>query len=870
MGNEESVVAVTRDEIDQQEAVRDRARRAIRAGLRVIPPKEDGTKRPETEAVGGEYTWKHWMAEPPSREQLRAWYGPRQGVGVITGSASSNLTCFEFDDPTLIQTFLDTAEATGLDGLIARISHGYSERTPGGGVHWLYRCSEVFGNRKLARRRLSDGQIVPLIETRGEGGFAVLAPSYGAVHPSGQPYVQITGSVETIVEITPDEQRALFQLAQAFNELPDDEFRPAADTSGASGTGKPGADFNQRATWEQVLRPHGWTPVRRHGDVTLWRRPDKDHGVSATTNWQGSDLLYCFSTSTPFEAERGYSKWRAYAILEHAGDFSAAARQLASDGFGDAPTPTSIRLVRSGRTRVVGDGDDGSPDDETPDNAPAPPRYPLTDTGNAERLVARHGEDLRYVHLWGKWLVWDGRRWAIDETGEIERRAKATVRTIPAEAEGIVERDLYAATLKWAVTSESEARQRAMIRLAQSEVGIAIPPTVLDTDPWRLSLENGTLDLRTGDLRPHDRSDLITRAVPIEWQPDAECPTFLTFLERITRDPDGKPRPELMTFLQRAMGYSLTGLTTERVLFILYGTGRNGKSTLLDVVRGLLGDYAMRVPTETLMARRGESIPNDIARLKGARFVFANETDDGRRLSEALIKDITGGDTISARFMRGEWFDFKPEFKVWLATNHRPTIRGTDNAIWDRIRLIPFDQRIPDAEQDHELGNRLRDELPGILAWAVAGCMDWQREGLGAPDAVRQATEAYRSSMDVLAAWLDDCCVVDERVRGPASALYESYKSWCETTGERYLPQRTFGQRLAERGFTTSRGTGGKRHWEGIAVAGESHQQAFNVADDGSLEAGALAPEHRRTAQPSDASDASDASFRVDDDEPTF
>ena len=859
------------DEHDAQEALRDRARRAVRAGLRVIPPKEDGTKRPETELVDGDWTWKHWMSAPPSREQLRAWYGPRHGVGIITGAASGDVTCFEFDDADVVGVFLDTAESVGLGGLVERIARGYSERTPGGGVHWLYRCPEVFGNRKLARRKREDGTIVPLIETRGEGGFAVLAPSWGRVHPSGLSYAQLAGGVETIAEITADEQRSLHQLAQAFNELPEDEFRPAAESSGAAGTGKPGADFNQRATWDEVLRPHGWTPVRTRGEVTFWRRPDKDRGVSATTNWQGSDLLYVFSTSTPFEAERGYSKWRAYAILEHAGDFSAAARQLAAEGYGEPATPTSIRLVRSGNRGVPPDAPGGP---ETHTEAQSGRRcYPLTDTGNAERLVARHGHDLRYVHLWGKWLAWDGRCWAIDETGEIERRAKATVRTIPAEAEGIAERDLYAATLKWAVGSESEARQRAMIRLAQAEEGIPTPPTLLDTDPWRMSLENGTLDLRTGQLAPHDRADLITRAVPVAWDPHATCPTFLAFLERITRDPDGAARPELVTFLQRAIGYSLTGLTSERVIFILYGTGRNGKSTLLDVIRGLLGDYAMRVPTETLMARRGESIPNDIARLKGARFVFANETDEGRRLSEALIKDITGGDTISARFMRGEWFDFKPEFKVWMATNHRPTIRGTDNAIWDRIRLIPFDQRIPDAEQDRDLGHRLAAELPGILAWAVEGCLAWQqglRDGLGAPDAVRQATEAYRSSMDVLAAWLDDCCVVDKRVRGPAGALYESYKGWCETNGERHLPQRTFGQRLAERGFESVKGTGGKRFWNGITVAGESHQQAFDAREAGQQQPHASASMLQQQQSASGASGASGATFGVDDDEPTF
>ncbi len=234
-----------------------------------------------------------------------------------------------------------------------------------------------------------------------------------------------------------------------------------------------------------------------------------------------------------------------------------------------------------------------------------------------------------------------------------------------------------------------------------------------------------------------------------------------------------------------------------------------------------MGDYALRTPTDTLLARRDAGIPNNIAALKGARFVSASEADEGRRLAEATIKDLTGGDTISARFMRGEWFDFLPEFKLWLGTNHKPVIRGTDRAIWDRIRLIPFAVRIPDEEQDKHLRTKLLAEAPGILAWAVEGCLAWQRDGLGEPREVRDATAGYRAEMDVLAGFLEDRCVVKEAARVSAKDLYASYVGWCDETGEKPMTQKAMGQRLGERGFDSARvGKDRARYWLGLGLRG--------------------------------------------------
>jgi len=449
------------------------------------------------------------------------------------------------------------------------------------------------------------------------------------------------------------------------------------------------------------------------------------------------------------------------------------------------------------------------------DGRPVDMPYNTTDVGNGQRLVSRHGEDLRYVGAWGRWMEYDGTRWAIDDTGEVERRAKETARAIYGEAERASSSELRKELGRHAMKTEAMNRIDAMIKAARSEPSIPVRPDDLDADPWLLNAQNGTVDLRTGELREHRREDLISKLTPVDYDPNAKAPTWEAFLERVLQS-EG-----LRTFVQRAVGYSLTGDSRERVLLILHGMGRNGKSTFLEAIREALGaaeGYAMKTPAETLMAKPAGSIPNDIARLKGARFVCASETEAGRRLAEALVKEITGNDTISARFMKAEWFDFKPTHKVWLATNHKPEIRGTDPAIWDRIRLIPFNVRITDDEKDTELPEKLKAELPGILAWAVRGCLDWQRHGLGEPEEVKEATADYRAEMDVLAAFIEDRCVVHPDATVTSKALYAAYAEWCDENGERAEKQRSLGSRLTERGFKRGRGTGNAHIRLGIAL----------------------------------------------------
>jgi putative DNA primase/helicase len=420
----------------------------------------------------------------------------------------------------------------------------------------------------------------------------------------------------------------------------------------------------------------------------------------------------------------------------------------------------------------------------------------LTDAGNAVRFVGRHGHEVQYCHAWKQWLVWDGRRWTTDSSGATMEMAKDTASAIFYEASNASNTEQARDLGKHASRSLSLERLRAMLALAQSAPGIPVTPDKLDQDPWLFNVENGTIDLRTGSLSEHKPADLITKLAPVEHDPAALRPTWDAFLDRVT---DGNR--ELTGYLQRAVGYSLTGSTRDRALWVLYGIGRNGKSTFVETLHAALGDYAKVAPVEMLMAKRYEGgIPNDVAAMKGARLVSASEAEEGRRLAESKVKQLTGADSISARFLHGEYFTYRPQFKLWLTTNHKPEIRGTDKGIWDRIRLIPFSVRIPEAGVDPELPQKLKNELPGILAWAVQGCLDWQRHGLAEPAVVGAATAGYQQEMDVLAAFLEDRCVKAAVASVPVKDLYAAYQAWCEENGEYCVKQRQLTERLKERG----------------------------------------------------------------------
>lgn len=475
---------------------------------------------------------------------------------------------------------------------------------------------------------------------------------------------------------------------------------------------------------------------------------------------------------------------------------------------------TEFYTARSG-FRVFEGGRGGSPppsdDQNHAQGEPVRRNFNITDTGNAERLVDRHGRNIRYNYGRGIWHVWTGTHWGEDKAGYLDQLAKETVRAIPTEAVGL-DSEAWQKLMKWASTSEGAGKRAAMIDLARSEEGIPVQAEDLDKDPWLLNVANGTLDLRTGTLRAHDRADLITRCLNTPYVSEATCPTFLAFLDRIFAGND-----ELIGYVQRMFGYALTGSTREQVIFIAYGNGSNGKSTLLKTFANLLDDYAAEADTDTFLERPGDRTREDAAALDGVRFVAASETADGKRLSEAFIKKATGGEKIKARRLYENPYMFQPTCKIWLSTNHRPQITGTDHAIWRRIRMLPFTVTIPDNERDKDLPAKLEAEFPGILSWAVEGCRLWLAEGEQPTTSVLQATEQYRRDMDALANWIEDRCELRPNVRATGKDLYADYVTYCQNAGEEPLKQRTFGTRLTERGCGDAK-SNGVRYRTGIRL----------------------------------------------------
>jgi P4 family phage/plasmid primase-like protien len=467
--------------------------------------------------------------------------------------------------------------------------------------------------------------------------------------------------------------------------------------------------------------------------------------------------------------------------------------------------PNGRRNGTTGGATTAGHEGDGwhvEPEPPGPEPTPglppaAPRRFPLTDMGNAERLVHLHGADLRYCHPWGKWLTYDGRRWQLDNTAAVVRRMKHAVRRIYLEAAHTEDDDERAAIARWAKTSETRSRGESAIWLARAEDGVPILPDDLDPDPWALNVANGTVDLRTGELRPHRRRDLISRLCPVAFDKAARSPLWESTLDTIFAGND-----RLIRFWQRLCGYALTGTTAEQILPILHGLGSNGKSTILNTLLSLLSpDYAMKAPPALLMVRRNEAHPTELADLYRKRLVVAIESGEGARLNETLIKELTGSDRIRARRMREDFWEFDPTHKIMLSTNHAPQVRGTDHAIWRRLKLVPFTVTIPDGDQDKALPEKLLGELPGILAWCVTGCLDWQADGLRAPVEVTEATDSYRKDEDVLGVFLAEHCIINPALKAKASELYARYRVWAEASGETAANQTRFGKAMTERGF---------------------------------------------------------------------
>ncbi|CAM5427805.1 MULTISPECIES: phage/plasmid primase, P4 family [Streptomyces] len=830
------------------------------AGASVVRVATDGTKRP----LGN---WAAHQKERATEQQLRAWFaGGHPGLGIVCGAVSGGLEMLEFEGRAVaegvLKEFGEIAEDSGLGGIWKRVAAGYLERSPSGGIHVLYRLDgqPVPGNTKLARRPARDDELTDderqvlankpgkvfvrdLVETRGEGGFVVVAPSAGPVHETGLPYQLLAGAPETLAVVTAEEREALHSVARTLDTMPAATFPAPADPAqeaffraaapAADGSLKPGEDFEQRTDWTDILTPHGWRLLGQRGRTRYWQRPGKNGlGISATTGHADDrDRLFVFSSSTEFDPEHPYTKFAAHALLEHRGDYSGAAKELRRRGYGTAPErhlrtvppPTAPvageRPATEGSAALKRQADDGTwtaPEERRP-LLPVPmPRRDWDDIGNAQRVVDRYGTEIRWITDTEQWAFYEAGRWVLKgaNTG-VWTRVVSTVDHLADEADNysdeppaiepdvrpskddlLTEREKFT---KWARGQRMRTKLAAAREVLQAHPAVHCTMSHFDRPEMLLNVANGIVDLKTGDLLAHSRDLYLMQQSPVRYDPKATCPQFEAFLDSVM------PDPERRAYLARVVGYTITGSTEEQVMFIHHGDGQNGKGVFMRVMMELLGDYAQSVPRSTLLAKQSDGIPNDIARMMGKRLLSTTETSAGKKLDDELVKQLTGEDTMSARFMHAEFFDFRPVGKIHLATNYLPRVGG-GHGIARRLQDIGWDVVVPPNKRIAKLDEKIMaTEAAGVLNWAIRGCLEWQRDGLSVPEAVREKTREHLASSDPLAIWLEEETAEVPQGATETRLLYANYKIWSEASGLRPMSVTAFALALKERGIESGR-----------------------------------------------------------------
>jgi P4 family phage/plasmid primase-like protien len=797
------------------------------AGISVVPVIADGSKRPAVK-------WAEYQHTRPSRQQLHDWFTSTTtpyGIGVITGRISGNLEMLEIEGrgANQLTELADLATKTGIAELWTRICTGWLELSPSGGIHWFYRVQwadkqKPAGNQKVATRPSTATELATnpkqrkqvIAETRGEGGYTVAAPSNGTCHPTGKPWVRLAGGPDAIPVLTIDERETLHALLGTLHE-PDPE-PPAQDTltphpdTDPDGL-RPGEDYENKTDWADILT--GWTLVHTAGTTRYWRRPGKNIGISATTGHaEDRDRLYVFTTSTEFDTETPYTKFGAYALLHHGGNHQEAASALRKKGHGD-PLPLERPITLKPFTPITGQHEKRPPAaPETEGTAalatvtPLPVRTTTTDHGNAGLLVNRHGNEHRYIPEHGKWAHWDGTRWAREpDPALITQAAAETIQSIDATGNA----DLHQHKRR----SLSRRALEAAVALARSDPRVRVPAAGLDAHPYELNTPTGIINLRTGELGPHDRTRYHTKTAGVGYNPDAPAPAFHAFLDTTFNGDQ-----EMIRYVQRLAGYAATGHVTEHVLPFFHGSGGNGKGVFLELLLAVLGDYATTAPAGFLMAGR-EHHETEIARLAGMRLIVCSEVNQKARFDEAKVKLLTGGDWLTARYMNQDHFTFIPTHTLIVMGNHQPRVEAGGDSFWRRLRLVPFLHSIPEDQKDPELAARLiAQEGPGILNWLVAGAVDALAHGLRDPDKVRAATHEYAEEEDALARFIDDKCT-----RGPAtgfridtSLMRREYDAWCREQGEQPLSPQQFGRDLKARYDIGQAKSNGKRYYTGITI----------------------------------------------------
>lgn len=774
------------------------------AGVSTIPISPNASKRPALR-------WTEYMGRIPELGEIEAWWGNghEYGLALIMGRISGNCEMLELEsracDTQSLTEVANRMDEAGVghiwDMLLGPL--GYSEQSPSGGLHLIYRISGelVPGNEKVARRPATAEELAVnpadkikvLAETRGEGGYVIVAPSSGLCHPSGESWVKIQGEYGIVPTIS-WEQRCLIHeaLRYALDEpLLQEMSAPlvAMDVparlpvaSGASGADpRPGDAFEEQVDWGDnlLLGGAGWTLAYSHGNQRAWVRPGKDprDGISATTGRDsGRDRLYVFTTATEFPTEEPLTKFGAYAILHHGGNHALAASSLARKGFGSRTSSAVVPLDDFVTGQVI-------EKEQTPCS--------LDEVGNAHRLRLAAGQDFRYVHQEKVYYFWDETAWTPDRQNRLVQKfieVTDQALTSPDEAEA-----------KWARASRSNRRVFGAVDLMKSLPGISVSRDAFDPHRHLLNLRNGVLDLDAGEFGPHRREYLMTRTLGASYNPDATCERFEQFMEEVI------PDPAMRAYVQRAAGSSLLGDADQRALFLVHGPSGTGKSQFMEIMGMVFGDYGGTAPASTFKSKKESTASNDLHRLRGKRFVSTSETSESASFDEDMLKRITGRDTMVSRAIYQDFEDWTPECTVWIATNHPPRFNSDDDAVWRRAKLIPFVTRFggPDGQPEvFDLARKvLSAEVDGIFNWLLAGLREFQKHGLGEPEAVVRAAVEQRLESDPVARFLGDRLSEGVLVMGAAgtirsSELHSMYLEWCRQFGERGFGSRRFHMRL--------------------------------------------------------------------------
>lgn len=794
------------------------AREYLDYNLSIIPVKPD--KSPF-------FPWAKYQKAPLTPEELESLFEQINepfNLGIICGKCSQDLEGIDFDnkDAKAEQRWEEYRNLPEVSEIIGRYNLPY-ESTPSGGYHLYYRCATIERNQKLA---MIGGATA--IETRGEGGYLVATPSDG--------YSLLSGSFHRIAEIAPEERAILLSACKGLSDIPQSKEVPpeglgtqlGQNRRNTSTNFRPGDLFNEdteaAGIIRDLLRQSGWTFVRKIKNNDQYRRPGKNEGISATFN---GTHFYNFSTNAqPFEAGKSYALFSTYAKLKHGGNYTAAAKELISTRYSHLKVITPFD---GAFTTKLAESDKSTVDTI---RAFIKGQCPVTDQGKANLFAAAFKDCLRYAHGIGKWYIWNGRFWECDETEKVYSYIRCLSRWleyIAYEEEDPVNKGKIHKLIS---SLQNDRVQRITVSMAKKLSPIRTLYADFDARSYLFNLNNHTIELLDDQyyFREFRQEDLLTQTSPVDFVTEAKCPNWIAFLEKIFNCDQS-----LIDYLQKALGATLHGGKYIDKLFFMYGTGANGKSVFIETLAYIFGDYSKKLNFTSITELRNDNAPrNDIARLKGARFVSISEVEDGKRLNESLIKDLTGGDTITARYLHQEYFDFKPQAKFWMYGNHKPIIKGNDHGIKRRVKMIPFAYRFTKEEEEtipkEKALKSLMDEAAGIILWILQGYNKFVSEGFVEPEKVREATGEYFSSMDLITGFLEECCKVYNTVGGnnfmeKSKVLHQAFEKYCNDIGEKtVITKRKFTDSLKDRGFEITPGSGNERLICGISLKAEEDE----------------------------------------------